>query len=77
MSGEEGSADEQELCPEQSSLQQVSHPFDSTGSEAESLLAGASRFAALASTGIALVGLMKLNLQGPGITETVKQLWRN
>ncbi|CAK0755071.1 hypothetical protein CVIRNUC_002345 [Coccomyxa viridis] len=38
---------------------------------------GGARFAALASTSIALLGLMRLNLQGPGITETVKQLWRS
>ena len=38
--------------------------------------AGGARLGALASTSIALLGLMRLNLQGPGITETVKQLWR-
>ncbi|CAL5227432.1 g10395 [Coccomyxa viridis] len=37
---------------------------------------GVTRWGALATTGIALAGLLKLNLQGPGITETVKQLWR-
>lgn len=39
--------------------------------------AGVTRWGALATTGIALAGLLKLNLQGPGITQTVKQLWRN
>lgn len=45
-------------------------------SQCNALAAGVTRWGALASTGIALVGLMKLNLQGPGITETVRQLWR-
>ena len=30
----------------------------------------------LGTTGIALVGLLKLNVQGPGIIATVKQLWK-
>mmetsp|Transcript_38710 Transcript_38710/g.46882 ORF Transcript_38710/g.46882 Transcript_38710/m.46882 type:complete len:110 (+) Transcript_38710:106-435(+) len=27
-------------------------------------------------TGVTLAGMLKLNLQGPGLTESVKQLWR-
>ena len=30
----------------------------------------------LGLTGIALVGLLKVNVAGPGITECVRQLWR-
>jgi len=35
-----------------------------------------ARYGALATTTITLIGLMKLNLFGPGITETYKSLWR-
>lgn len=35
-----------------------------------------SRYAMLAFTGATLLGLLKLNLSGPGITETVKSFWR-
>lgn len=37
---------------------------------------GAARFAVLGATIVALAGLFKLNLQGPGLTETVKSFWR-
>ena len=30
----------------------------------------------LAATGVAVLGLMRLNLAGPGLTPTVMQLWR-
>jgi len=39
------------------------------------LAAGATRFGALGVTGIAILGLTKLNLAGPGLTPTVKKLW--
>lgn len=35
-----------------------------------------ARYALLGATGITLLGLLKLNLTGPGITETFKSLWR-
>ena len=35
-----------------------------------------ARAALLAVTIITAAGLLKLNLQGPGLTETVKSLWR-
>lgn len=35
-----------------------------------------ARYALLGVTGITLLGLLKLNLTGPGITETYKSLWR-
>ena len=38
--------------------------------------AGAARWGALASSTVMFVGLLKLNLMGPGITPTVKQLWK-
>ena len=34
------------------------------------------RFGMAAFTGITILGLAKLNLSGPGITETVKSFWR-
>ena len=37
--------------------------------------AGASRWGLLAASGITFLGLMKLNVSGPGITSTVKSLW--
>eukprot|EP00891_Asterochloris_glomerata_P001130 jgi/Astpho2/1130/e_gw1.00021.123.1_t len=37
---------------------------------------GASRVGALGVTAITLLGFAKLNLVGPGITPTVKKLWR-
>jgi len=37
---------------------------------------GASRYVALGTSIVALVGLTKLNLEGPGISATVKSLWR-
>ncbi|KAK9810025.1 hypothetical protein WJX72_003584 [[Myrmecia] bisecta] len=37
---------------------------------------GVSRWGALAVTGVTLLGFMKLNLAGPGLTHTVKELWR-
>lgn len=30
----------------------------------------------LGATGITMAGLLKLNLAGPGVTESVKSLWR-
>lgn len=36
----------------------------------------ALRLAVTATTAITLVGLAKLNLQGPGLTETIKSVWR-
>lgn len=39
------------------------------------VFAGASRWGALACTGVALLGFLKLNVTGPGITSTVGQLW--
>jgi succinate dehydrogenase (ubiquinone) membrane anchor subunit len=30
----------------------------------------------LGVTGVTILGLLKLNLTGPGITETYKSLWR-
>ena len=38
--------------------------------------AGASRVGALGVTAITLLGFAKLNLMGPGITPTVKKLWK-
>ena len=37
---------------------------------------GPSRVVLAAITGTTIVGLLKLNLSGPGITETVKCFWR-
>jgi succinate dehydrogenase (ubiquinone) membrane anchor subunit len=37
---------------------------------------GPARIGMLAFTGISVAGLTKLNLTGPGITETVKAMWR-
>ena len=37
--------------------------------------AGATRIGALSVTGIAILGLTKLNLAGPGLTPTVKKFW--
>ena len=37
---------------------------------------GPARYAMLGVTGITIVGLAKLNMSGPGITETVKSFWR-
>lgn len=34
------------------------------------------RVSLVAMTGVTMVGLLKLNLQGPGLTEAVKELWR-
>lgn len=35
-----------------------------------------ARAALLAATIVTVAGLMKLNIEGPGITETLKSLWR-
>lgn len=35
-----------------------------------------ARYVLLGVTGITLLGLLKVNLVGPGITETYKSLWR-
>lgn len=37
---------------------------------------GPAQVGMLAFTGVSMVGLTKLNLAGPGVTETVKSLWR-
>jgi len=34
-----------------------------------------ARVAMLAFTGVSMIGLTKLNVAGPGITETVKSIW--
>jgi succinate dehydrogenase (ubiquinone) membrane anchor subunit len=36
---------------------------------------GPARICMAGFTGVTMVGLLKLNLSGPGITETVKSLW--
>ena len=36
----------------------------------------ALRMVVTAITGLTMVGLTKLNLQGPGLSESVKSLWR-
>lgn len=36
----------------------------------------AARGALLAASIIAAAGLLKLNIEGPGLTETIKSLWR-
>ncbi len=36
---------------------------------------GLARGVVLAATVIAAAGILKLNLQGPGLTETIKSLW--
>lgn len=40
------------------------------------MLPGVARVGALASTGIMLLGLLKLNVMGPGLTASVKELWK-
>jgi succinate dehydrogenase (ubiquinone) membrane anchor subunit len=35
-----------------------------------------ARMALLATSVITVVGLLKLNIQGPGLTETIKSLWK-
>lgn len=40
------------------------------------LHAGVARVGALASSSIMLLGLLKLNLMGPGLTASVKELWK-
>lgn len=37
---------------------------------------GPARFVMAAITGTTMLGLLKLNLTGPGITETLKDFWR-
>eukprot|EP00322_Chrysochromulina_rotalis_P029422 CAMPEP_0115847052 /NCGR_PEP_ID=MMETSP0287-20121206/10180_1 /TAXON_ID=412157 /ORGANISM="Chrysochromulina rotalis, Strain UIO044" /LENGTH=142 /DNA_ID=CAMNT_0003300867 /DNA_START=16 /DNA_END=444 /DNA_ORIENTATION=+ len=37
---------------------------------------GPARYGMAALTGLTILGLTKLNLTGPGITETVKSFWR-
>ena len=37
---------------------------------------GPSRMALAVLTGTTMIGLLKLNLTGPGITESVKSFWR-
>ncbi len=39
-------------------------------------VAGPARYATLASSAVIFLGLLKLNTIGPGLTETVKDLWR-
>ena len=36
---------------------------------------GPARFGMVGFTGVSILGLLKLNLAGPGITQTVKSLW--
>lgn len=38
--------------------------------------AGPTRYAILASSAIMFAGLLRLNLTGPGLTPTVKKLWK-
>eukprot|EP01024_Parvocaulis_polyphysoides_P010862 TRINITY_DN13819_c2_g2_i1.p3 TRINITY_DN13819_c2_g2~~TRINITY_DN13819_c2_g2_i1.p3 ORF type:complete len:125 (-),score=18.02 TRINITY_DN13819_c2_g2_i1:228-602(-) len=38
---------------------------------------GISRNVMLGVTGVTVIGLLRLNLFGPGITDSVKVLWRN
>jgi hypothetical protein len=40
------------------------------------VLAGVTRWGALAGTSVALLGLLKLNLTGKGVTGAVKELWK-
>ncbi len=37
---------------------------------------GPARALVLVTTIIAAAGILKLNLEGPGLTETIKSLWR-
>jgi succinate dehydrogenase (ubiquinone) membrane anchor subunit len=37
---------------------------------------GLTRWGTLGLTGVAIVGLLKLNLAGPGLSATVKELWK-
>jgi hypothetical protein len=46
-------------------------------SHAAAPCAGASRWAALGASTVALLGLLNLNINGPGITATVKSLWKS
>jgi succinate dehydrogenase (ubiquinone) membrane anchor subunit len=39
-------------------------------------MAGPVRAAILGASVISYLGIMKVNLAGPGLTETVKTLWR-
>ena len=53
-------------------------PGCSVGScDAAAPCAGASRWAALGASTVALLGLLNLNINGPGITATVKSLWKS
>ena len=54
----------------------VAHAFCKHLPSSRLLRAGASRVGALGVTAITLLGFAKLNLMGPGITPTVKKLWR-
>lgn len=36
----------------------------------------AARYALMAVTGVTILGLTKMNLEGPGLTESFKSLWR-
>jgi hypothetical protein len=38
--------------------------------------AGPLRFGLMGASGIAFLGLLKLNLLGPGLTDTVRSFWR-
>ena len=40
------------------------------------VLQTSARLGLLGVTGITLVGLLKLNVMGPGLTESIKSLWR-
>mmetsp|Transcript_12943 Transcript_12943/g.22785 ORF Transcript_12943/g.22785 Transcript_12943/m.22785 type:complete len:141 (-) Transcript_12943:339-761(-) len=37
---------------------------------------GPARYIMLGATGVTMAGLLKLNLTGPGVTESVKSMWR-
>lgn len=56
------------------------HPFQNTIHTTHKQPPQASRplarYALLGVTGLTLLGLLKLNLFGPGVTESYKSLWR-
>lgn len=51
------------------------HNYTSDVATARSGARGPARMAMAGFTGITMVGLLKLNITGPGITETVKSVW--
>ena len=38
---------------------------------------GPAKVVMLGVTGLTTLGLLKLNIEGPGITETLKSMWRS